>query len=148
MAITRVSNVMFLILLAIGTLAGQNSEKSEPPVFKGGTEFVQVPVIAKLSGKHISGLKKEEFTLQQDGKVQVIGTFEEIHANGIGFKATAESGFGNSYKFASMPPQVVILAFDTVNTPVLDQAYFREEFQKYISGMKPEDPPIEFIVLT
>jgi hypothetical protein len=44
--------------------------------FTSSTELVLVPtVVNDKSGAHISGLKKEEFSLKQDGKSQPIAVF-------------------------------------------------------------------------
>src|SRR5580765_4188793 len=70
-----------LLLLASVSLTAQEKQAG-PPVFTTGTTFVQVPVIVQKSGKHVSGLKKDAFSLRQNGKEQSIATFEEVHAGG------------------------------------------------------------------
>lgn len=145
----RIAYAVSLILMAGIPLASQQTKNDAPQsTFRGGTEFVQVPVIVRRSGKHVPGLSKDAFTLQQDGKTQPITSFEEVHATGETQREEDKTTFGNAYTFSAAPPQIVILAFDTVNTPAPDQSYFREELKKYINGMKPEDPPIAFMQLT
>ena len=57
--------IPFLVLGSISILA-HAQDKQQPPVFTSGTSFVQVPVIVQRSGKHVSGLKKDDFNLRQD----------------------------------------------------------------------------------
>ena len=85
--------IPFLVLGSISILA-HAQDKQQPPVFTSGTSFVQVPVIVQKSGKHVIGLKKEDFSLRQDGKEQAIATFEEIHASGI-HNPENQAQFGN-----------------------------------------------------
>jgi VWFA-related protein len=141
-----------LVLLTVSTipLVAQKaaSKPDAPATFKTATEFVQIPVIVQKSGKHVSGLTKDDFNLFQDGRSQQLTAFEEIHASRAGLRAE-EGVFSNSYSNgAESPPQIVILAIDTVNTPALDQANFREELKKYLADRKPNDPPIGLVELT
>src|SRR5437868_3800816 len=121
--------IPFLVLGSISILA-HAQDKQQPPVFTSGTSFVQVPVIVQRSGKHVSGLKKDDFNLRQDGKEQPIATFEEIHAGG-GQTAEAQGQIGN--QAAPVPAQITIIALDMVNTPNLDRTYFMQEFERYLT---------------
>ena len=68
---------LLLAILALGSASRALADKqAETPVFTSGTNFVQVPVIVQRSGKHVPGLKKENFVLRQDGKAQPIATYE------------------------------------------------------------------------
>jgi len=139
-----------LLLALTASVPGQQSKPSpeNETTFKSEIQFVQVPVIVQKSGKHLTGLTKDDFVLLQDGKQQPLVTFEEIHSGGgVALKAK-EGTFGNSYKGEQSAPQIIILAVDTVNTPTLDQAYFREELKKYLSDRRPEDPPMGLVELT
>jgi VWFA-related protein len=113
------------------------------PVFTTGTNFVQVPVIVQKSGKHLSGLKKTDFTLRQDGKEQTIATFEEIHAGGNTESAQSGGQFGNGQ--AQVPAQIIIIALDMVNTPNLDRAYFIQELDRYLGKSGKFDGPIGLV---
>src|ERR1700684_3954064 len=47
--------------------------------FTARTELVLIPtLVTDKSGNHISGLKKEDFTVLENGSEQKIATFEEI----------------------------------------------------------------------
>src|SRR5205823_1774865 len=117
-----------LILLAAGL---QAIPQDKPLTIRGEVDFAEVPVIVQRSGKHVGGLKKENFTLQQDGKTQPIATFEEIHAGPAAGGAKADSSDNSQLDI----PQFTIIALDTVNTPTLDRAYFEKEFQKYLTAV-------------
>jgi VWFA-related protein len=136
----------FLVVLAFGSiLRSAAQEQTSTPVFTSGTNFVQVPVIVQRSGKHVSGLKKEDFVLRQDGKEQPIASFEEIHAGSTVQIGEAQSQFGN--EAGQVPPQITIIALDMVNTPNLDRAYFTQEFERFLAKSGKFEGPIGVVAI-
>ena len=133
--------IPFLVLGSISVLA---QDKQQPPVFTSGTSFVQVPVIVQRSGKHVSGLKKDDFSLRQDGKEEPIATFEEIHAGGA---QTAETQGQIGNRLAPVPAQITVIALDMVNTPNLDRTYFMQEFERYLTKSEKFDGPIGVVAI-
>ncbi len=131
----------------LGLYAQEPAPPRTPQTFTAGTEYVEVPVVVQRSNKHVSGLNKGDFVLQQDGKDVSITNFEEIHTLSAAPARNGGSSFSNSFA-TQTPPQVVVLAIDTVNTPTLDQAYFQKELKQYLSELKPEDPPLGLVELT
>src|SRR4051812_36459585 len=138
---------LFLIVLALGWggYSCAQDKQTNTPVFTSGTNFVQVPVIVQRSGKHVSGLKKEDFALRQDGKDQPIASFEEIHAEGATQTGEAQAQFGN--QAGQIPPQITIIALDMVNTPNLDRAYFTQEFQRFLEKSGKFPGPIGVVAI-
>src|SRR5437868_4292952 len=134
--------ITFLVLSSISVIA--QDKKAQSPIFTSGISFVQVPVIVQRSGKHVSGLKKDDFSLRQDGKEEPIATFEEIH---VGSVPTAETQgqFGN--QVAQVPPQITIIALDMVNTPNLDRTYFMQEFERYLAKSGKFDGPVGVVAI-
>jgi VWFA-related protein len=116
--------------------------ESGTPLFTTGTEFVQVPVIVQRGGKHVPGLKKENFVLRQDGKDQALASFEEIHR---GEKPPEVVVPGQAVVQA--PQQITIIALDMVNTPNLDRAYFNEQIQRYLSRPNRFPGPIALVAI-
>ena len=131
-----------LLLFASISLTAQD-QQTKPTVFTSGTTFVQVPVIVQKSGKHVSGLKKDAFILRQDGKDQIIATFEEVHAGGLRAAETQ----GQSGKLGPIPRQITIIAMDMVDTPNLDRSYFIQEFERYLAKSGELDGPIAVVAI-
>ncbi len=105
--------------------------------FKSDVVLVQVPVvIVDKAGNHIPNLKKEDFTLLESGKEQKITAFEEVTANKSPLPAP-ESAPGEFHNAASasggQPRSVMVVALDTLNTPMLDQTYGRRELLKFLA---------------
>jgi VWFA-related protein len=138
---------LFVVAVALTSMmcsAQQDKTEIQAPVFTSGIGFVQVPVIVQKSGKHVSGLKKEDFVLRQDGKEQPIASFEEMHRSvNPTSSAQPKSDFGN--EATHVLPQITIIAIDMVNTPNLDRAYFEEEFKRYLSRSSSFPGPIGLV---
>jgi VWFA-related protein len=66
----------------VGVLSAQAQPQAEPvqrpPVFRGGTTFVSVDVYPRQDGRPIEGLTKDDFEITEDGKPQVVETFQFI----------------------------------------------------------------------
>src|SRR5437868_284169 len=118
---SRLAFVLIAACTASFLCATGGTQQPAAPVFTSGTDFVEVPVLVQKSGKHISGLKKEDFVLRQDGREQPIAFFEEVH------RATGDQSNGKPEQTVTasteqLPPQMTIIALDMVNTPNLDRA--------------------------
>ncbi|MCU1286437.1 MAG: hypothetical protein JWO13_2787 [Acidobacteriales bacterium] len=124
-----------LLLTAIFPASAQDSKapaKADDITIKSGAELVEVPVIVRKGNAHVSGLKAEDFTLFQDGKQQKISAFQEVHTQGTVKTTGAPNQFTN-YGIDNSVPRITIIAIDTVNTPVLDQANLKQEVIKFLS---------------
>ena len=79
MAIRRLVAVALLAALAVlpgASLRGQTIGQ-RPPAFKASTELVLVNVVVRdRTGDVVRGLTKDDFTISEDGKSQVIQTFD------------------------------------------------------------------------
>src|SRR5947209_52858 len=81
--------------LRTGALCGQDTTKPQTTTFTSGTEYVEVPVIVQRSNKHVPGLAKTDFILQQDAKDVPIARFEEIHSTGAAKGRSGGASFTN-----------------------------------------------------
>jgi VWFA-related protein len=79
-----ISAFAFCALVAAPTAAGAVDKTKAKPKdesvlqFSSHTALVLVPVIVHHKDKHVGGLKKEDFTVYEDGKPKPIESFEEI----------------------------------------------------------------------
>ena len=144
----NVRGTLLVSMIALSSFASTDSQTGTP-VFTTRTNFVQVPVIVQRSGKHVSGLKKEDFTLRQDGKDQPIATFEEVQTGQSANGSEVQSQFGNGSrnKAGRMPQQITVIALDMVNTPNLDRTYFTDKFQALLTKSGELDSPIALVAL-
>ncbi len=140
----------------------QKGAKEEPiATFSSHTELVLVPVVVTdHHGEHVKGLKKEDFRLAEDGKESKIAVFEEVVANNAPVtKPTVSDKNGKTDKTAkksiftndpgaNSAKRLVILALDTINTPLTDQAYARKQMIKYLAQSVDPDSLVSLVMLT
>src|SRR5271163_492916 len=93
------------------------------------TELVLVPtVVTDKSGNHVTGLKKEDFTVLEDGAEQKVAMFEEIASNARRLVRPAVADqFSNSVAAEPTARRVTLIVLDLLNTRITDQAYARQE---------------------
>ena len=134
----------------VSASATERSRKMEEVRFTARSELVLVPVlVSDKSGMHVSGLKKEDFTVYEDGAERQVTTFEEITSNN---QRLARAN--NPKEFSNMPGgnasdrRVTLIVLDLLNTPFLDQERSRQELLKYLSESVDEQEPTGLFVLT
>jgi VWFA-related protein len=133
------------LLMLVPPFSRADDKQTGTPVFTSATNFVQVPVIVQRSGKHVSGLKKEDFILRQDGKEEPIASFEEIRGGETAVTAETQEQFGNQGD--QVPPQITIIALDMVNTPNLDRTYFMQQLERYLAKSGKFAGPIGVVAI-
>src|ERR1700727_2655171 len=83
MSMTGMSTCAFRIVLSALVCASMLAQDQVPANFKTNTNLVIINISVKdKSGKAIEDLKKDQFTLLEDGKPQQISVFELQHLNG------------------------------------------------------------------
>src|ERR1700727_2754492 len=83
MSMTGMSTCAFRIVLSALVCASMLAQDQVPANYKTNTTLVIINVSVKdKSGKAIEDLKKDQFTLLEDGKPQQIAVFELQHLNG------------------------------------------------------------------
>ena len=104
------------IVSAALACAGMLAQDQPSPTFKTNTNLVIINVAVKdKSGKAIEDLKKDQFTLLEDGKPQQISVFELERLNGETLPAAGSAGAhaedsrtgGNQAHPATEPPPPV-----------------------------------------
>src|SRR5260370_38518976 len=88
-----------LAVLSTGMMAQQASPPQSSPKLAARTELVTVPVVVLRQGspfrqllirgqldEHVTGLTKDDFSIEQDGQAKPIATFEEISASNFPIK--------------------------------------------------------------
>lgn len=136
------------LALCSGPVAAQQTAASNEPTttVSTTTELVLVPVQVKGSdGKPLLNLKKDDFILKSDGKVQPISIFEESQATSARPATPQPAPQPNRQIYSSvpeggMPQQLLIIAIDLVNTPFLEQGRARTQLLKYLSEDLPSQP--------
>jgi VWFA-related protein len=97
------------------------------PAIQISTHFVAVNVVATdKSGNPVTGLKKEDFTLEESGKKQSIATFETTSPQTSGPGQLPPNVYTNRPEYTMPNGPLNILLLDALNTPVRNQSYARQ----------------------
>ncbi len=118
--------------------------------FTSRTELVLIPtIVTDKSGAHIGGLKKEDFTVLENGSERKIATFEEITTNTQRLShPKREDEYSNSWGGGESARRITLIVLDLINTPFLDQAYARKELLKYLTQSMDRREPTGLFTLT
>jgi VWFA-related protein len=113
-----------------------------PLVLKSTTRLVQVSVIVTKKGEPFAGLKKEDFTVLDNGKPQQVGLFSMESSGKL--PAAPKPLPPNTYtnrleQKASSPSGITIILLDSLNSRFEDRAYTRNQIVKYLKTIQPED---------
>jgi VWFA-related protein len=142
----------FLILLAAFAICtsslAKDKENSEVK-FTSRTELVLIPtLVTDKSGAHITGLKKEDFTVLENGSARQIATFEEItSAPSLLSRSTHPDEFSNAVTGGGSTRRVTLIVLDLLNTSFADQAYARKELLTYLSQSVDRREPTGLYIL-
>jgi VWFA-related protein len=123
-----------------------NQSSQNAPVLKVEVRVVLVDVVVtNKKGEPVTGLKKDQFAVLEDGTPENIASFEEHHDTP---HASPREAIANSA--APLPPNtytssqtvhpsdsVNVLLLDWVNTQPTDQVYVRTQVVKYLKTVPP-----------
>jgi VWFA-related protein len=142
---------IFSIALFLGTPFRVQSAETNATTITSSTELVLIPaVVSDKSGTHVSGLKKEDFALKQDGKSHPIAIFEEVRTS----SARLRRSEGEQRTFSNVNPggsdyhRLSIIVLDFVNTPFADQSSARSALLKFLSDVADSGEPMCLLTLT
>jgi VWFA-related protein len=129
----------------------KDKEKESAEVkFTARTELVLIPtLVTDKSGNHITGLKKEDFTVLENGAEQKVATFEEIisDAHRVSRPKSANE-FSNALAGEASTRRITLMVLDLINTPFMDQANARKDLLKYLTQSVDQREPTALYTLT
>lgn len=119
----------------ICTSAFAKDKENADVKFTSRTELVLVPtLVTDKAGAHVSGLKKEDFTVLENGSARQIASFEEITSDPHRIvRRTNPDGFSNAVSSSGATRRVTMIVLDLLNTAFADQAFARKELLKYLA---------------
>jgi VWFA-related protein len=140
------SALRLVLLLGVSLLSAPLQSQTAPPeangnrVFQTNARIVVLDVV--VTGKNrrpLTGLQKQDFVLSEDGHPQTITYFEE-HTGAQQLQVTPPDATPNIFtNFPRVKPSdsVTVLLFDSLNTPLDDQSFVREQMLKYLKKANP-----------
>jgi VWFA-related protein len=86
----RLATPVFLALVLAPATFLDGSPQQQPPVFGAEVELVRIDVVVLgRDGKPVSGLSKQDFTVEEDGRPQAIESFEPVVVKGAPIEVAA-----------------------------------------------------------
>lgn len=156
----RIFLAVFL-LLPIVLLAQQNSQPQKPatssgtanenaPIatYKSRSDLVLVPVVVRdHKGKHMAGLSKDAFHLEENGKEQTISLFEEVQAPEAVPAPALDLGYSN-LPFDNPNQTLTIIVLDLLNTDTFQREDGKEQIAKFLSKDLAPNQPVSLVCIT
>jgi len=109
------------------------------------TDLVLVPVmVADKSGKHVSGLQKDAFRIEENGNVRSVSVFEETKTEKLlarGRNNTLE-GYSNFVPGEEHLWRLTAIVLDTINTPWIRQLEAKKQLIDYLLRSASQDEPM------
>ena len=122
------------------------SSKDTGTTFKLRVNLVQVTVVVRdKNGELVRDLKKEDFQVYDQGKLQAITTFgvetPETRKKRMEEEAKTQKGFEEAAggEKAALPKRFVALVFDDIHLKMEDATFARASTKKLIESMAPTD---------
>jgi VWFA-related protein len=122
------------------------SSKDTTTTFKVRVNLVQVKVVVRDSkGELVRDLKREDFQLYDQGKLQTISTFDvetaETRKKRMQQAAKTQQGAEeqNGEDNVGLPERFVALVFDDIHLQMQDAIFVRNSAKKLIDSMTPSD---------
>jgi VWFA-related protein len=141
--------ILGVLACSICSFAKDKEDNSEVK-FTARTELVLIPtLVTDKKGSHITGLKKEDFTVLENGAEQKISTFEEITSAAHRVSRPHNPNeFSNSLAGGSSNRRVTLIVLDFINTRFADQASARQDLLKYLTESVDQHEPTALYTLT
>src|SRR5260370_35171241 len=135
----------FLMATIASMLVAQPQPSQDSPqlVLKATARLVQVSVVVHdKKGQPVADLKKEDFQIKVDGRVQAISLLWVESAGSL--PSSPEKLPPNTFtnrleQRPGTPSSVTIILLDAMNTRYTDQSYARQQVIKYLQTIQPTD---------
>lgn len=144
-------------MLLTGMLCAQEpqpagKDANTPSSFRSRAELVLVPTVVLQKGKPVTGLKPENFVVEEDGKEQKIAVFESIETLPRETKPLTPKR-ANQNSFSNIDIQeparaMTLIAIDGVNTPLMSQEQARKQVLGFLAKNLTPDQLIGIVVIT
>jgi len=117
-------------------------EQNPVPAFKTQSHAVVVDVVVTKGDSPVTGLRKHDFKVLEDGKPVTVDFFEEHSARTMAPGTVPALPKMPPNVYTNVPPapesdSVNVLLLDTLNTDRQDQSYVRQQIMNFLKNMQP-----------
>ncbi len=140
--VLRWSFIVSAATLALAQQTQQSAPSIPAPTIRVTTHMVLIDaVVTDKQGKAITGLRPEDFVVEENGKVQKIASLTTPADNTPAAAPALPPGiYSNEAQFRSPGRPITVMLLDALNTPFTDQAYARTQMLAFVKDQfKPGD---------
>lgn len=105
-------------------------------------------VVTDKKGQPITGLKPDDFTVEENGKKQKVAIFTPPGSNQGSPQSPPSGVLSNRPEFLKPAGAPTVLVLDAANSPFKDQAYGRSQMLKYVLEQSHAGTPMAVMALT
>ena len=150
---TRIIPMLLLaVIIAVPAIVRTQESNSAVPSFtiRANTRLVLVDVVVRdKKGQPVTGLKAEDFTVEENGKKQKISVFVPPSIASHTAAAPTPAGVFSNHPADVSPAGIpTVLLLDAANSPFKDQAYGRSQMLKYVLEQGQLGRPMAVVALT
>jgi VWFA-related protein len=149
---TALASALVLNLAAGPTILSAQQAPADVPTItiRANTRLVVVDVVVThKNGQPVTGLKPEDFTLEENGKKQKISVFVQPGiVNRTAATPTPAGIFSNHPENLTPGGIPTVLLIDAANSPFKDQSYGRSQMLKYVLEQGQSGRPMAVVTLT
>jgi VWFA-related protein len=111
------------------------------PTIRVSTHMVLLDVVVTdKQGKAVSGLRPEDFVVEENGKVQKISSLTTIAEKAASVPQLPPGVYSNKPEYRSTGGPITVMLLDALNTSFVDQAYARRQMLAFVKEQfKPAD---------
>ena len=145
------AGLVFNLVVGPTALTAQQTSDEVPSItIRATTRLVVVDVVVTdKSGQPVTGLKAEDFTIEENGKKQKVTVFTPPElANKTAPVPTPPGVLSNHPENVSPAGPPTVLMIDALNSPFKEQAYARAEMLKYAAEQNQSGQSIAVVALT
>ena len=139
------------VIIAVPAILHTQETTSEIPsvTIRANTRLVLVDVVVTdKKGQPITGLKAEDFTVEENGKKQKIATFSPPTVDQKAPQPLPPGLLTNRPEYLKPAGVPTVLLLDAANSHFLDQAYGRGQMLKYVLEQSAGGTPMAVMTLT
>jgi VWFA-related protein len=114
------------------------------------TDLVLVPVLVTSAGKHVPGLQKDAFRIEENGKTRSISVFEEVTTEKLPTRHREDSPgvYSNFLAPNEQPWRLTAVVLDMIDTPAMRQADAKKQLIDYLLRSASREEPMAIFGLS
>jgi VWFA-related protein len=112
-----------------------------PPTIRVSTHMVLLDVVVTdKQGKAVSGLRPEDFVVEENGKVQKISSLSTMTDRAASAPQLPPGIYSNKPEYRSSGGPITVMLLDAMNTPFTNQGYAKRQMLAFVQQQfKPTD---------